>query len=185
MAATLALFFVLGGTAWAAHHWVLSSTKQIKPSVLKKLHGAAGPIGATGGRGATGATGSTGSNLTAETTLPSGASESGVVTGDADGTNPDFIAGAIQYTQPLANPIPTSKMVWVTSVTPNANCPGAGRAAAGYLCIYDSGADSEVSYYGPAGADFSLPSPDPGTFVLWQSTGTDAYVFATWTVTAP
>src|ERR1700722_17253087 len=94
VAATLALFFALGGTAWATHHWVLSSTKQVKPSVLKKLHGATGPVGATGGKGATGSTGSSGSNLTAETTLPSGASESGVVTGDADGTNPDYVAGA-------------------------------------------------------------------------------------------
>jgi hypothetical protein len=188
VAATLALFVALGGTAWAAHHWLLTSTKQIKPSVLRKLRGATGPPGApgsTGPGGSTGATGSTGANLTAETILPSGASESGVVGGNADGTNPDFIVGQIQYTEPLASPISSSKIIWVTSITPNANCPGPGHAAAGYLCLYDLGGDSEESYYAPAGADFNLPSPDPGTFVLWQSSGNDAYVFATWTVTAP
>jgi hypothetical protein len=41
IASTLALVLALGGgTAWAAHHYSITSTKQIKPSVLKKLHGA-------------------------------------------------------------------------------------------------------------------------------------------------
>lgn len=66
VAATVALVFALGaGTAFATHHYLISSTKQIKPSVIKKLHGkagkagVAGPIGATGptGIGATGPTG--------------------------------------------------------------------------------------------------------------------------------
>ena len=40
--ALAALFFALGGGAVAAieHHYVITSTKQIKPSVLKKLKGA-------------------------------------------------------------------------------------------------------------------------------------------------
>ncbi len=49
--AAVAVFFALGGTAWAAHHYVISSTKQIKPSVLKQLHGAKGATGATGAQG--------------------------------------------------------------------------------------------------------------------------------------
>jgi hypothetical protein len=36
---------------------VISSTKQIKPSVIKKLHGAKGTNGTNGSKGATGATG--------------------------------------------------------------------------------------------------------------------------------
>ncbi len=64
--ATVALMFALGGgTAWAAQHYLIVSTKQIKPSVLKKLHGAQGAKGANGlngGVGATGPTGVTGAN---------------------------------------------------------------------------------------------------------------------------
>jgi hypothetical protein len=58
--ATMALVFALGaGSAYAAHklHYLISSTKQIKPSVLKTLHGAKGPAGVTGPAGAPGPTG--------------------------------------------------------------------------------------------------------------------------------
>src|SRR5882762_586986 len=61
--AVVALFFALGGSAIAAKHYLLTSTKQIKPSVLKALKGnvgRAGPAGATGLAGATGATGKEG-----------------------------------------------------------------------------------------------------------------------------
>ena len=40
--ASLALFFALGGTAIAAKHYLITSTSQIKPSVLKQLHGQEG-----------------------------------------------------------------------------------------------------------------------------------------------
>jgi hypothetical protein len=62
VAATLALVLALGGgTAWAAHHYhyLITSTKQIKPSVLSSLKtpglsGAAGQAGPAGPAGATG-----------------------------------------------------------------------------------------------------------------------------------
>jgi hypothetical protein len=52
--ATLALLLALGGTAAAATHYLITSTHQIKPSVLAKLHGAKGARGRTGATGATG-----------------------------------------------------------------------------------------------------------------------------------
>ncbi len=58
--ALLALFFALGGTAIAAKHYLITSAGQIKPSVLRALHGATGPAGPTGAAGATGATGPVG-----------------------------------------------------------------------------------------------------------------------------
>lgn len=63
--ATLALFFALAGTAVATSHYLITSTSQIKPSVLKKLRrsgpkGATGPAGATGAAGAAGAQGPAG-----------------------------------------------------------------------------------------------------------------------------
>lgn len=46
--ATLALLFAMSGGALAANHYLLTSTKQIKPSVLAKLRGKSGPRGAPG-----------------------------------------------------------------------------------------------------------------------------------------
>jgi hypothetical protein len=69
VAATLALVLSMSGGALAAKHYLINSTKQINPKVLKTLkgkRGAAGlkglqgPIGTTGATGATGATGGTG-----------------------------------------------------------------------------------------------------------------------------
>ncbi|HEX2702061.1 MAG TPA: hypothetical protein VHM72_01335 [Solirubrobacteraceae bacterium] len=58
---TLALVLVLGaGSAWAAKHYVITSTNQIKPSVIKKLHGANGKNGTNGTNGTNGATGASG-----------------------------------------------------------------------------------------------------------------------------
>lgn len=69
VAATLALVFSMTGGALAASHYLVNSTKQINPKVLKALKGpkgtkgaagAAGPAGPTGSPGAGGTTGATG-----------------------------------------------------------------------------------------------------------------------------
>jgi hypothetical protein len=71
--ATLALVFALGGgTAWAAHHYLIVSTNQIKPSVLKKLHGAKGANGANGINGTDGTNGTNGTNGAAGAAGPAG-----------------------------------------------------------------------------------------------------------------
>ncbi len=58
--ATVVAVVLLGGSAYAGSRWVISSTQQIKPSVLKQLRGHAGPQGATGTPGASGAAGPAG-----------------------------------------------------------------------------------------------------------------------------
>ena len=71
VAATLALVFSMTGGALAAKHYLINSTKQINPKVLKKLkgkngkngtNGAIGPAGPAGAAGAAGAVGPAGPN---------------------------------------------------------------------------------------------------------------------------
>jgi hypothetical protein len=60
VAMTLALVFAMTGGAYAAKKYLITSTKQISPSVLKSLQGKAGPVGAQGPVGAAGAQGPAG-----------------------------------------------------------------------------------------------------------------------------
>jgi len=78
----IALFFAMSGGAFAAKY-MISSTNQISPKVLKKLKGATGPAGVTGAAGVSGQKGATGQ------AGPTGATGSIGVTGPtgAPGTN--------------------------------------------------------------------------------------------------
>lgn len=58
---TLALIFVMTGGGYAAKkHFIITSTKQISPTVLKQLKGQSGAAGAQGPAGATGPAGAPG-----------------------------------------------------------------------------------------------------------------------------
>jgi hypothetical protein len=59
--ATLALLFALAGGAVAAQRYLINSTGQINPKVLKKLRGRTGPAGRPGVTGAQGSPGTNGS----------------------------------------------------------------------------------------------------------------------------
>jgi hypothetical protein len=88
--ATLALVFAMSGGALAANHYLINSTKQISPKVLKKLRGLKGPTGPGGKTGAAGATGATGA------TGPQGPA-TGPAGGDLAGSfpNPSIRGGAV------------------------------------------------------------------------------------------
>jgi Collagen triple helix repeat (20 copies) len=58
--ATLALVFAMSGGALAAGHYLITSTKQIKPSVLASLKGKSGAAGAPGATGPAGSGGPAG-----------------------------------------------------------------------------------------------------------------------------
>ncbi|MGH2878777.1 MAG: collagen-like triple helix repeat-containing protein [Solirubrobacteraceae bacterium] len=57
---TLALVFAMTGGAYAAKKYLITSTKQISPKVLKQLEGKAGPAGAQGPAGPAGPQGNPG-----------------------------------------------------------------------------------------------------------------------------
>jgi len=81
--ATLALVFSMSGGALAANHYLINSTKQISPKILKKLKGNAGARGATGPAGPSGVAGANGA------TGPAGPQGS---TGPAGPTAGGFVA---------------------------------------------------------------------------------------------
>jgi hypothetical protein len=58
--ATFALVFAMSGGALAASHYLITSTKQISPKVVKALKGANGKNGANGANGTNGTTGPAG-----------------------------------------------------------------------------------------------------------------------------
>jgi hypothetical protein len=63
--ATLALVFAIGGgSAYAAKHYLITSTKQIKPSVVTALRRTTAKLGTTGPTGTSGSSGSVGGTTT-------------------------------------------------------------------------------------------------------------------------
>lgn len=204
LVALLALFIAMGGTAIAAHQYLISSTKQISPKVLKALRGNTGPKGATGASGAPGAPGAggaagapgkNGTNLTAETVLPSGQSESGgfaaagpwALGGENSKKEKRFgyIGTGITYTQPLATPIADGNIIDVQGGGTLPHCPGLGKADPGYLCLYNSTYEDVKTGYGYSNTnEFSVPSP--GVELFWEvAEAGEPYVGGEWTVTAP
>ncbi len=147
--ATLALLFAMSGGALAAQHYLINSTKQINPKVLKKLHGARGtrgevgpnglvgpqgvqgPIGRTGGRGEKGDAG-----FSALSLMPKGSTESGEFSVSApSAAKGDLLEGVATFPIPLATLIEDQIEVTPIDVkTPS--CLGPGQAARGWLCIY-------------------------------------------------
>jgi hypothetical protein len=77
VAATLALVLAMSGGALAAGHYLINSTRQVNPKVLKKLRG---PRGAKGEPGATGPQGPSGNQGTAGTNGANGKDGSLVAT---------------------------------------------------------------------------------------------------------
>src|SRR5271154_129310 len=163
--AWVALFVALGGTSLAASHYVISSTKQIKPTVLSQLRGRPGRLGATGVPGTAGSIGATGAiGNTGATghegpkggrgekgekgepgpfvnTLPSGKTETGSFAGGqyrpVGAKEPVFVVASISYQFPLASE-PQAEVVQKGAAS-TSNCPGssgAPSATAGHLCVY-------------------------------------------------
>jgi hypothetical protein len=189
--ATLALVFAMGGSAIAAKHYLITSTKQIKPRVLKTLEahatgarGVAGRTGATGAAGATGANGAPG--LSALSTLPSGASESGAYdVGSSLPSAGDAVEGDIAFPVPLPAGIPHTNVTHNKPGATTASCPGRGKAASGFLCIYAL-EEEGVGTFGVFNTEATgSGSGRLGAGILLQGTTTTPYSYGTWTVTAP
>ncbi len=166
VAMTLALVFAMTGGAYAAKHYLITSTKQISPKVLSALKGKAGPAGKNGTNGANGAPGEKGpagsqgpqgpkgetgsqgpkgdTGATGQTgftsTLPSGKTEKGDWSIDATATAGfQILLGSTSFVIPL-EPAPIPIYVMANKPAPK-HCSGSAAnpgAEPGYLCVFAS-----------------------------------------------
>lgn len=193
VAATLALFLVLGGSAVAANHYLINSKKQISPKLLKFLHGARGARGLQGAQGiqgiqgTPGATGATGPAGPLAQTVPTGVTIRGAWGFEIFlPAAPTFTAAFASYT--FALPAAPTGAVFSADGLAKPHCPGTVAAPAadrGYLCVYrgnsinvgatpflgnpETGARSATSVYG----FFVEDAPPAGGITLDE--GTYAY----------
>jgi hypothetical protein len=201
--ATLALVFAMGGTAVAAKHFLISSTSQINPKVLKKLKGNTGKTGAkgtsgtngtNGTNGATGATGAEGAKgtagLSALAPLPSGQTESGEYGfGLAGGVSGEFVSNAVSFPIPLLEGAPPSHVIFTTTSVPVAHCAGPGKAEQGYVCIYSFNAIGvtfpPVATFGVDGGTEVTPGTGRFGFIMeWKTTAGHPFAWGTYSVNA-
>jgi hypothetical protein len=190
VAATLALVFSMTGGALAAKHYLINSTKQINPKVIKALKGKTGPAGPQGIPGKEGIAGKEGKEgkqgepgpLIA--TLPSGKTERGAY-GFAS-TRPSgagFTPGTeTSYSIPLSF-TPNVNIITVGG-SPTASCPGTAEnptATAGNLCFYEEREDVKLLVENlPAKGHFGFLA-----FFLASGAPQDYEDHGTWAVTAP
>ena len=205
VAMTLALVFAMTGGAYAASKYVITSTKQISPKVLKALtgkpgtKGAAGPSGATGpagSKGETGAAGTNGKNGTNGTTgftetLPSEKTETGAW--NVSAPNPNNALMSVSFPIPLPKALDASHVHYVGSSGAAPNCVGTVQeptAEPGNLCVYEaglSGAEGEII----RAADTSQSNPTAGAskggalVTFFRHEAEEVLGWGSWAVTAP
>lgn len=173
--AILALVMAMGGAAWAAKKYVITSTNQIKPSVLKKLKGKPGPPGPAGQQGPAGAAGKDGTNGTNGKDGEDGTDGTNGTNGTdgEDGKSVELIGGAAGCpsdgtTVQLEGEPSTAKEVCngetgFTEVLPE------GKTETGTYFLNSVGVGSQA--YNPISFDIPVfPAPTKATYV----TGTSA-----------
>jgi hypothetical protein len=211
---TFALVFAMSGGAYAASKYLITSTRQISPKVLKSLKGKAGangvqgaagpagpqgPAGAAGAKGETGAPGSQGKEGPAgkegkegkpgqtgfTETLPSGKTETG---GWALSPSAEGIAIApISFNIPLAHALEVASVHFVKPSGDGSTCPGsveAPTATPGNLCVYE---DDVLGLTFTAIDKYSVnPGASTAGAVLQFEAGAAAprLAFGSWAVTA-
>jgi hypothetical protein len=184
---TLALFFSMTGGALAASHYLIASTKQIKPSVLSALKGKAGPAGANGAAGVAGPAGPAGAaGVKGETgpqgpqgpqgepgkngkngtngttgfteTLPPEKTETGTWSySEPAGAN---VIASISFAIPLAKALEEDAVHWVPKDEPTNECKGSAEkpeAALGNLCVYEANDQGTTSLTTPVILKSGLP----------------------------
>jgi hypothetical protein len=208
--ATLALVFAITGGAYAAGKYLITSTKQISPKVLRSLKGAAGVKGATGPAGLAGpaggpggpagpagpkgATAPAGPEGNIKATLPKGSTETGTWTAQAaEKVSGTAVFTPISFTIPLAGGLGQSNVIFVEhgSTAHEAECPGSvadPKAIPGDLCVYARLLNqlALAQILTPVGANEPVEpgAATSGAMLLFNVTSEEAgSAFGTWAVT--
>jgi hypothetical protein len=195
--AIAALVLATTSSAVAAKHYLITSSKQIKPGAISagNLSNAArttlrGDRGATGAQGPQGPKGDPGANFTIDTTLASGRSERGqyAVWGSAGVGN--YLGTQVNFRIPLGADISSANTHFIRVGGPYVpGCPAVGQASPGNLCVYQrtSGNASFAEIYHVLNGVTGQDSPGRDGFqIYWDTTSTTgAYDYGEWVVTEP
>lgn len=208
--ATLAVFLVLGGGAYAATSLPKNSvgTKQLKKNAVTGVKIKKGTItgakiklsslgtvpSATSAKSATTATSAgDASNLggvaASRYVRPGSVLASGdTVTGVFAASGPGGIASAaINFVPKLPAPVFSDHAEVLATGATSVNCPAPRRAVPGYFCVYTTFANS-ISFQAFAGtypsAGSQVVEPE-GAVLLWNVSGVGGNVRGTWAYTAP
>jgi hypothetical protein len=197
------LFFALGGTAVAASNSLLpknsvGSAQIINGSLQKKdlagkavkalrgnkgargIPGAAGPQGPAGPQGGQGPAGQ---DLTFTTTLHAGQTLTGVYSAATAGTG-GYLGTTLTFQPRLPAAIAFANIHYIPTAGPfTSNCPGAGQAAAGHLCIYEKWINTAtfVQAVNPESASPNGSSVQ-GVGLVWNATTAGANTRGVWAV---
>jgi hypothetical protein len=203
--ACIALFVALGGAGYAATQLPRNSVgaaqlkkhsvtrSKLATALLRTLHraqGPAGPVGPAGAVGPSGADGSNGQNLTAETPLAPGATETGIfiAAGGGTGVTNEVIAGSAAFVQPLPAALDEEHVIRVKAGKSSApHCPGAGHADPGYFCAYATEEDNAERFKAPEdpASGFGGANKDGTQFYFKVTANSSGTAYGTWAVTAP
>jgi hypothetical protein len=195
VAATLALVLAMSGGALAASRYLLNSTRQINPKVLRQLRGRTGPRGSLGPEGPEGPLGPQGQRgpegkqgpegVSVLSPLPANASESGVF-GMAPAAAGQF-AQSVSFGPGLREALTEARVVYVPKegTDPGKHCTGSGHAEKGYLCLYSTGSESIEGTPEILNPEESLAkgAGRHGFVVRWKASSPAASDFGTYTVT--
>lgn len=155
--------------------------------------GAKGEAGARGETGPRGETGSRGASFDAAAPLAPGQTISGpfAAGGSAPpGGGPGIIGTALTFAPRLptgcGDACATPIVRYVAAGSSSPFCPGAERAEAGYLCLYEADAFGNVSFTGIADPDgHGATTQSYGVALYWTVASGTAFVRGSWTYRAP